>query len=157
MLFLLTVVLTQVHGMFLFNPEISSFIVLRHLRISTDNEQYYIGCPDDLNHITLRLLNYSNENCFNLHSTSTLCVNHNSPCKFHAEPVQLHCNHHSYSNHVDITYQCSYKYVKEIFLRQKKTKSISIVAKKQFLQRYNVILFLYMTFHLIRKKILLYF
>ncbi len=91
----------------------SSFIVLRHIRLSTDNEQYYIRCPYNLNYLNLQLLNYSNENCFNLYSTSNNndCKNHYSPCQFQAKQVQIYCQHHSYSKHVDITYQCLYKYI----------------------------------------------
>ncbi len=115
--FFLILFLTGIHGKFLFNPASSSFIVLRHIRLSTDNEQYRIRCPYNLNHLNLQLLNYSNDDCFNLYSGSdnNHCHTQQSPCQFHAKSVQLHCNHHSYSNYVDITYQCSYKNTKETY------------------------------------------
>jgi hypothetical protein len=96
----------------------TSFIVLRHIRLPTNDEQYHIRCPYNLNYLTLQLLNYSNENCFNLYSTSNnnACKNHQSSCQFHAKPVQLHCHYHSYSKYVNITYQCSSKYIKEMFV-----------------------------------------
>jgi hypothetical protein len=110
--FFLIIILNCIDGKFLSNPDSSTFVVLKHIRLSTDNQPYYIQCPYNLNYLTFHLLNYSNENCFNLYSTSNnnLCRNHYSPCQFHAKPVQLHCNHqHSYSNQVDITYQCLHK------------------------------------------------
>ncbi len=109
--------LIRIHGKFLFNPDSSSFIVLRHIRLSTDNEQYRIRCPYNLNHLNLQLLNYSNGNCFNLYSglNNNVCQTQRSPCQFQAKSIQLHCNHHSYSNYVDITYQCSYKQMKNTF------------------------------------------
>jgi hypothetical protein len=118
-IFLIILFLIGIHGKFLFNPDSSSFIVLRHIRLSTDNEQYRIRCPYNLNHLTLQLLNYSNDDCFNLYSGSNnnnnACQTQQSPCQFQAKSVQLHCNHHSYSNYVDITYQCSYKHTKTTF------------------------------------------
>lgn len=86
----------------------SLLIVVRHIHLLTNNEEYNIQCPDNLNYLTVKLLNYSNEKCFNLYSISNrnICKNHYSPCQYHAKSIQLQC-HHSYSNHVDITYQCS--------------------------------------------------
>ncbi|CAF4579846.1 unnamed protein product, partial [Rotaria sp. Silwood2] len=104
-------IFSKIHGKFLSNSESSSFIFLRHIRLFTDDQQYRIRCPYNLNNINIQLLNYSNENCFNLYlaSNNNVCINHYLPCQYHAKPVQLNCNHHSYSKYVDITYQCSYK------------------------------------------------
>jgi hypothetical protein len=115
-LFFFILILNRINGKFLSNSKSTSFIVLRHIRLLTDNEQYLIRCPYNLNYLTLKLLNYSNENCFNLYLTSvnSICLKHHSPCQFHAKPIPLHCGYHLYSNHVDITYQCSQeKYVKK--------------------------------------------
>ncbi|CAF0809511.1 unnamed protein product [Adineta steineri] len=113
--------LNEIHGKFLTNPESSSFVLLRHIRLLTNDEPYYIRCPYNLNHLTLQLLNYSNAYCSNLYSTSNnnQCQNHQSPCRLHAKRIQLHCNHHSYSNHVDVSYQCSYKTVVSPPIRHK--------------------------------------
>ncbi|CAF3681783.1 unnamed protein product [Rotaria sp. Silwood1] len=111
----LILVCNQIHGKFLSNSESSSFIFFRHIRLPTDDQQYSIRCPYNLNHLNIKLLNYSNEHCFNLYSTSNnnnnnnICINHHLPCQFHAKSIQLHCKHHSYSKYVDITYQCLYK------------------------------------------------
>ena len=116
--FFFILILNRINGKFLSNSKSSSFIALRHIHLSTNNEQYPIRCPYNLNYLTLKLLNYSNENCFNLYSTSSnnICLHHHSPCQFHAKPVQLHCDYYSYSNHVDITYQCSHeKYAKKFY------------------------------------------
>jgi hypothetical protein len=119
LLFFFLLILNKIHGNSLSNLASSSYIVLRHIRLSTDNEQYHIRCPSNLNYLTLQLLNYSNGNCFNLYSTSdnNTCRNHYSPCQFHAKPVQLYCNYHLYSNYVDITYQCSYRYIEEKYFK----------------------------------------
>jgi hypothetical protein len=103
-------ILPRIHGKFLLNSESSSIIVLRHIRLTTDNEYYRIRCPYHLNHLTLTLLNYSSENCFDLYTKSlnNACQNYRSPCRFHAKSLQLNCNDRPYSNHVDITYQCSF-------------------------------------------------
>ncbi|CAF1117256.1 unnamed protein product [Rotaria sordida] len=110
MLFLLILIFHRNNGKFLLNSESSSIIVLRHIRLSTDNEYYRIRCPYNLNHLSLTLLNYSNENCFDLYTKSIHndCVNNRSPCRFYAKSTQLNCNERSYSNHVDVTYQCSF-------------------------------------------------
>ena len=114
LLLLVMLFLLGIHGTFLFNPDNSAFIVLRHIRLATDNEQYRIRCPYNFNHLTVQLLNYSTDHCFNLYSglNHQACANQQSPCQFHAKSVQLHCDHHSYSNAVDITYQCSHKQTK---------------------------------------------
>jgi hypothetical protein len=108
--FLSLLILPGIHGEFLLNSESSSIIVVRHIRLITDNEYYRVRCPYHLKHITLTLLNYSNDNCFDLHTKSinNICINYRSPCRFHAKPVQLDCHNRTYSNHVDITYQCSF-------------------------------------------------
>jgi len=113
-LFFLILILNKTNGKVLSNPESSSFIVLRHVRLATNDQYYQIRCPYNLNHLTLQLLNYSNQYCFNVYSTSNnyACKNHNSPCRFHAKSVPLRCHQNSYSTHVDMNYQCSYKYVK---------------------------------------------
>lgn len=85
----------------------SSWIVLRHVHLSTDNQYHQIHCPDQFNHLTFRLLNYSNEVCFNLYSPSNICRTDSLPCRFQAKPIQLSCFNHSYSKFVDISYQCS--------------------------------------------------
>ncbi|CAF1253522.1 unnamed protein product [Rotaria sordida] len=104
-------IFSRIHGKFLSNSESSSFIYLRHIRLTTDDQQYRIRCPYNLNYLNIQLLNYSNENCFNLYlvSNNNICMNYHPPCQFYAKTIQLHCNHHSYSKYVDITYQCSYK------------------------------------------------
>jgi hypothetical protein len=111
LLFLL-LILTRINGKFFLNSESSSIIVLRHIRLTTDNEYYRIRCPYHLNHLTLTLLNYSNENCFDIYTKSLndACKNYRSPCRFHSKSLQLNCNHRPYSNHVDITYQCSFSH-----------------------------------------------
>ncbi|CAF0921115.1 unnamed protein product [Adineta steineri] len=108
-LFFLILILHKINGKFLLNAESSSIIVLRHIRLSTDNEYYRIRCPYHLNHLTPTLLNYSNGNCFNLYTEliNDACINNRSPCRYHAKPVQLNCNDRTYSKYVDITYQCS--------------------------------------------------
>ena len=102
-----------IHGKFLTNPQAPAFVLLRHIRFPTDDQQYKIHCPYNLNHLTLQLLTSSNTYCFNLYSVSGInaCQNHESPCYFHAKSLPLRCNHHFYSDYVDISYQCSYKYV----------------------------------------------
>lgn len=109
MLLLLMLIIHRIHGKFLYNSESSSIIVLRHIRLPTDNEYYRIRCPYNLNHLTLTLLNYSNGICFDLYKKSieNTCIENQSPCRFYAKSVQLSCNHLSYSDQVDITYQCS--------------------------------------------------
>ncbi|UJR31998.1 hypothetical protein I4U23_019468 [Adineta vaga] len=101
--------INQINGKFLLNSESSSIIVLRHIRLTTDDEYYRIRCPYHLNHLTLTLLNYSNGICFDLYTKSIndACINYRSPCRYHAKPIQLNCNNRPYSKHVDITYQCS--------------------------------------------------
>jgi hypothetical protein len=150
-LFFFILILNRIHGEYLSNADSSSFIVLRHIRLLTDNEHYRIQCPYNLNYLTLQLLNYSNENCFNLYSTSNnnICRNHHSPCQFHTKSVQLHCHHHhpSYSNHVDITYQCSYKYIKEILFDIQ--NCFDLISDQQFL------LLFFIQILRIRKKTLL--
>ncbi|UJR14732.1 hypothetical protein I4U23_001724 [Adineta vaga] len=108
-------------GKFLTNPESSTYVLLRHIRFLTNDEHYFIRCPYNFNHLTLQLLNYSNEFCFNLYSTSSnnACRNHQSPCQFHAKSLLLRCTHHSYSDYVDISYQCSYKMIISPPVRQK--------------------------------------
>jgi hypothetical protein len=108
--FFFIIILSKIHGKFLLNSESSSIIVLRHLRLITDEEYYSIRCPYHLKHLTLTLLNYSNENCFYLYTKSInqACRNYRSPCQFHAKPIQLNCHNRTFSNHVDITYQCSF-------------------------------------------------
>ncbi|CAF2764682.1 unnamed protein product [Rotaria sp. Silwood2] len=110
MVFLLILIFHRINGKFLLNAESSSIIVLRHIRLSTDNEYYRIRCPYHLNHLSVTLLNYSNENCYDLYKKPFHddCVNNRSPCRFYAKPIQLKCNDRSYSNHVDVTYQCSF-------------------------------------------------
>ncbi|CAF1209464.1 unnamed protein product [Rotaria sp. Silwood1] len=110
MVFFLLLIFHRINGKFLLNTENSSIIVLRHIRLLTDNEYYRIRCPYHLNHLTLTLLNYSNENCFNLYTKSIHdnCINNRSPCRFYAKSVQMNCKDYSYSNHVDVTYQCSF-------------------------------------------------
>jgi hypothetical protein len=109
MLFLLILILNRINGKFLLSAESSSIIVLRHIRLSTDNEHYRIRCPYNLNHLTLTLLNYSDGNCFDLYTKSIndACIKYRSPCRFQAKPISLKCKDRPYSNHVDITYQCS--------------------------------------------------
>lgn len=103
-------IFSQTHGKFVFNSQNSSIIVLRHIRLTTDNEYYRIRCPYHLKHLTLTLLNYSTDNCFDLYTKSInqACINYRSPCRFHAKTIQLDCDNRPYSNHVDITYQCSF-------------------------------------------------
>jgi hypothetical protein len=110
MLFFLILILHRINGKFFLNSQSSSIIVLRHIRLTTDNEYYRIRCPYNLKYLTLTLLNYSNENCFDLYTKSIneACINYQSPCRFHAKSVQLDCNNQAYSNLVDITYQCSF-------------------------------------------------
>ena len=110
MLVSLIIIINSINGKFISNSGSSSIIVLRHSRLPTDNEQYRIRCPYNLNHLTVTLLNYSNENCFDLYpiSINDVCINHRSPCRFHAKSIQLNCNHRPYSHHVDVTYQCSF-------------------------------------------------
>ena len=109
MVFVFILAFHRINGKLLLNSDSSYIIVLRHIRLSTDNEYYRIRCPYHLNHLTLTLLNYSNENCFDLYSKSinNACIEYRSPCQFLAKPVQLSCCDRSYSNHVDITYQCT--------------------------------------------------
>ncbi|CAF3727719.1 unnamed protein product [Rotaria socialis] len=109
MIFLLMLIFQRIPGKFLYNSESSSIIVVRHIRLPTDNEHYRIRCPYNLNHITLTLLNYSNGDCFNLYTKSmhNACINNQSPCRFHAKSIKLSCNDPSHSNLVDITYHCS--------------------------------------------------
>ena len=109
LLFFLIFVIPPLSGKFLSTSGSSSILVLRHIRLPTDEEFYRVRCPYNLDHLTVTLLNYSNENCFDLYSGSmhNACATHRSPCRFHAKPLHLLCNAHRYSNHVDITYQCS--------------------------------------------------
>lgn len=104
---LLLVLLTPIDGNILFNSDSPSWIVLRHVHLSTDNQYHQIHCPDQFNHLTVRLFNYSNEFCFNLYSPSNICRTDSFPCRFQAKPIQLSCFNHSYSKYVDISYQCS--------------------------------------------------
>jgi hypothetical protein len=109
-LFFFLLILHKINGKFFLNSQSSSIIVLRHIRLTTDNEYYRIRCPYHLKHLTLTLLNYSSEYCFDLYTKSIneACINYRSPCRFHAKSIQLDCNNRPYSNHVDITYQCSF-------------------------------------------------
>lgn len=107
--FLIAAVIQPLDTKFLSSSGSSSIIVLRHIRLPTDEEFYRVRCPYNLNHLTVTLLNYSAENCFDLY-TSTMhnaCATHRSPCRFHAKPLQMMCNARLYSNQVDITYQCT--------------------------------------------------
>ncbi|CAF3109698.1 unnamed protein product [Rotaria socialis] len=103
--------LSKTCGKFLSASETSSLFFIRNIRLSTNDQQYLIQCPYGLNHLRVQLFNYSNENCFNLYSVSNNnpCVNHLSPCQFHAKRIPLRCNRYLYSKNVDITYQCSNK------------------------------------------------
>lgn len=95
---------------FLHSSESSSIIVLRHLRLFTDQEFYRIRCPYHLNHLSVTLLNYSIDDCFEVYPRwkQNVCSHHQSPCRFHAKPIQMICNDELvYSSQVDITYQCS--------------------------------------------------
>jgi hypothetical protein len=108
--FFYLLILTKINGKFFLNTNNSSIIVIRHIRLNTDNEYYRIRCPYNLKHLTLTLLNYSNNYCFNLYTKSIqeFCINnYQSPCRFHAKPIQLNCHNRLDSNHVDISYQCS--------------------------------------------------
>lgn len=103
-------ILPQLQTKFLLNPQYSSIIVIRHLRLNTDNEYYRIRCPYHLKHLTLTLLNYSNEHCFSLYSKSlsNFCPHFQSPCQFYSKSIPLECSSTSlHSKQVDITYQCS--------------------------------------------------
>ena len=108
--FLFLFILPKISGKFLLNSQSSSIIVVRHIRLTTDNEYYRIRCPYHLKHLTLTLLNYSNENCFDLYTKSinNACLNYRSPCRFHSKSLQLNCQNQPYSKHVDVTYQCSF-------------------------------------------------
>ena len=68
MIFFLIFMFNPIHGKFLTNPQAPAFVLLRHIRFPTDDQQYKIHCPYNLNHLTLQLLNYSNTYCFNLYS-----------------------------------------------------------------------------------------
>jgi hypothetical protein len=97
-------------GKFLSLTGSSSISVIRHIRLSTNNEYHRIRCPYHFNSLTVTLLNYSNDNCFDIYSTSSIrdtCEHHRSPCQFHAKSIRLLCHQHEYSSQVDITYQCS--------------------------------------------------
>jgi hypothetical protein len=109
LLVFLIAVIQPLDGKFLPSSGSSSIIVLRHIRLATDDEFYRVRCPYNLNHLTVTLLNYSTENCFNLYTGSmhNACATHRSPCRFHAKPLPMMCNVRLYSNQVDITYQCS--------------------------------------------------
>ena len=89
--FLSLFTLPQIHGIFLLNSESSSIIVIRHIRLMTDNEYYRIRCPYHLKHLTLTLLNYSNDHCFDLHTKSIdhHCIRYRSPCRFHANSSSI--------------------------------------------------------------------
>lgn len=112
-LFLSLIILRSAHGKFLTDAQDSAFVLLRHVRLPTNDEQYQIRCPYSSNHLVVQLLNYSNAHCFNLYSVSgnNICQQHQSPCDFHAKSIPLRCDSHSYSEQVDVSYQCSYKYV----------------------------------------------
>ena len=120
----------QIHGKFFFHSDNSPMSILRHTRLITDNQYYFIHCPYNLNYLTLQFLNYSNKNCFNLYSPSTnqTCPNHQSPCQFQAKSIQLYCNYYSYSNSVDITYQCSYKYFQKTQFSHSSTNPNEILS-----------------------------
>lgn len=101
---------------FLLSSEGSAIIVLRHLRLITDQEFYRIRCPYRFNHLTVTLLNYSVDDCFDVYPQwkHDVCSHHRSPCRFHAKPIQLICHDELvYSSQVDITYQCSSASVSE--------------------------------------------
>ncbi|CAF1599862.1 unnamed protein product [Adineta ricciae] len=132
MFFLVLFIINKANGKFVLNAESSSIIVLRHIRLMTDDEYYRIRCPYHLNHLTLTLLNYSNGICYDLYTKSINdgCMNYRSPCRYHAKPIQLSCNSQPYSKHVDITYQCSSSPSKlsRIFLPDNEKKSTSPIA-----------------------------
>lgn len=107
---LLIVSIDPMEMKFLLSSDSSSIIVLRHLRLFTDQEFYRIRCPYQFDYLTITLLNYSNEDCFELYPSwkHNVCPHHQSPCRFHAKPIQMICNDQAvYSSQVDITYQCS--------------------------------------------------
>lgn len=112
----LLLILIEVHGKLLLNSENANYTFLRNIRLSTDDQQYHIRCPYNFNFLNVKSLNYSNEKCFNLYASSNnnVCMNDHSPCRFRAKPVQLNCDYHSYSRIVDITYQCSSRYVQRL-------------------------------------------
>lgn len=107
-LFLLITFL-PLHGILLINTDTSSIIVVRHIRLMTDDEYHRIRCPYRLQHLTITLLNYSNDYCFQLQTkfSHELCFHRQSPCQFHAKSIRLDCLDQWHSNQVDITYQCS--------------------------------------------------
>ena len=115
LLFFLIAVIQPLDGKFLSSSGSSSIIVLRHIRLPTDEEFYRVRCPYNLNHLTVTLLNYSAGNCFDLYTGSmhNACATHRSPCRFHAKPLPMMCNARLYSNQVDITYQCTLSSSKE--------------------------------------------
>jgi len=104
-------IFSQVQTKFLLNPQHSSIVVIRHIRLNTDDEHYRIRCPYHLKHLTLTLLNYSNEHCFSLYSKSlaNFCPDFQSPCQFYGKSIPLECSSSSslHSKQVDVTYQCS--------------------------------------------------
>lgn len=104
-----TLFLPRIDGILLINTDTSSIIVVRHIRLNTDYEYHRIRCPYRLQHLTLTLLNYSNDHCFQLQTkfTDEQCLYNRSPCRFYAKPIRLDCHNRAYTNHVDITYQCS--------------------------------------------------
>ena len=105
----LTTLFFPIDGILLINTDSSSIIVVRHIRLNTDYEYHRIRCPYRLQHLTLTLLNYSSDYCFHLQTKfiDEQCLYNRSPCRFYAKPIRLDCHNQTYSNYVDVTYQCS--------------------------------------------------